>query len=135
VEQSLSRIADVMQCPLHYEGGAINGNVTIDYECLPGLTIPITVTAKKVSHNEQTSVLFQGPGHLWLLVGYYGKTRALTMFLIDSSKSEMDNVMITPDKLVSRQSTLKETVDALRPAIVHSSLWKNTRWEAFKLPK
>lgn len=129
------RIADVMQVPMKYDRGHIQGFNTIHYIPFKGLDIPVTATAKKVSVFEQTAVLFHFGGHLWALVGHYARTNALTMFLIDGKKVEVDGVMITPDKVMSKMNTLKETVDAVREAIVKSFLWRDTHWEEFVLPK
>jgi hypothetical protein len=135
VDQSLYRISDVMQCPLHYKDGNITGHAVFKYKPLPGLEFDIPIIAKKVTCTEQTSVLFKTAGHLWMLVGYYEPTRALTLFMIDATKIDTDGVMIPPDRIISKINTLKETVDLLRAGIVQSFLWKSTYWEPFKLPK
>jgi hypothetical protein len=124
-----------MQCPILYKDGNVTGEATFVYQPLPGLDMGIPISAKKVTHNEQTSVLFKLAGHLWALVGMNRKTNTLTMFLVDAAKVTVDGVMMPPDRVISKANTLKQTVDQLRPGIVKSWVWEHTRWTPFKLPR
>jgi hypothetical protein len=134
-EKGLSRIADVLQVPLEYSDGKAFTNAVFNFEPLPDLNLPVKVKPVKVFMHDQVGVVFHLMGHLYLMVGHFEKTNSTTAFLINQAKLDIEGVMARPDMLLNSKGSLKEAVDALRPGIVKSFVWKGTRWEVLKLPK
>lgn len=135
IGMALDRIADVTKVALNYDNGDIKGLRIGTYRAMPGLDLPIVMTAKKMFSNEQTGVLFQVSEDLWMLVAHYGRTMATTSYLIDASKCKGRSTLgDTPDFLLLKRDTLRKAVEELRSAILKSFIWKDRQWHPMELP-
>lgn len=132
-ETSLNQISDVLQLPLTSSDGKVQGSRQATWAA-GGLSIPMTVTASKLFAGEQVGVLAHIHGDLHVVVSHYAKTGALSAYLIDGAKVKSEGVRVTPDALISKKMSLRDVVDSLKGSIVGAFYWKNSKWQALKLP-
>lgn len=136
VATCLSAIADATSVPLHYSSGVLSGSLKACFEPLPYLSLPVRVQAYKVFASEQVGVLFYVMGDLYMLVAFMPSTQVLSAYLVDSSKVPGTSRVSIPDVAgyISKSMSLAQAVQALRPAIVASFLYREKKWSTLKLP-
>jgi len=135
IDLSLFKIADALQVKLEYNDGKISGIVSGKLMTSLGFGLPFKVEAKKVFYNDQCGVLFHIMGNLNMIVSHFPKTGAVSAFLIDGDKLEMDGVKAPPEMFISKTNTLKEVVSALGKSLVRAFHYSNGVWKPLVLPK
>lgn len=135
IELSLYKIADAMQVPLKYEGGTISGGGKTEIAMGAGIKVPVELKATAIFQSEQVGVLFDVAGDLGILVAHYPKSNAVSAYLIDKSKTEVQGIRVNPVQLIAKKATLIGAVKALKMAIVASFFYKSGGWAVLPLPK
>jgi hypothetical protein len=131
---SMYKIADAMQIKLEISGKEVKGQKDATFTPYPGLSLPVSITAKKMFKNGAAGVVFHVMGDLHMVVAYYSKTGAVSAFLIDGTKLKMQGIQQPPENMISKTMTLKDVVDAIKVGVVSSFIWKDRQWRALKLP-
>lgn len=132
---ALYKITDIMKVPLTVSDKDVSGVAQMHFNASQSsMSLPLTVTAKKMFSFQQTGVLFHVQGKLWVLVAYNSDYAASSLFVIDASKCEADGVGISPERLMGSKLTLRETIDLFGPAVVRAYAMRNgAQWEQFKI--
>ncbi len=135
IELSMYKFADVLQVPLSYKDGKVQGGGKGVFKTsIAGLEIPIHVRVVKMFLNEQCGVLADLIGDLSLLVSHYPKTGVVSAYVIDKGKLIMDGVKTPPDLFFSKNMNLIEVVRSLRRAIVQAWYYKSGAWYPLTIP-
>ena len=131
---SLYKIADALQIPLDYADGKVTGQRGATFSPVKGLVLPLDFTVSKLFSGESCGVVAHVLGDLYLVVGHFPKTGAVSAFLIDGDKVVEEGMKIPPHLCISASMGLKEVIGTLRKSIVSSFVFKDRKWSPLKLP-
>lgn len=135
IDLSLFKLADVLQLPITYKDGKIEGERAGVLTTSVGLTLPFTLRAVKLFANEQCGLLAHIRGDLYIIVSHFPHTGGLSAYLLDADKLYMDGVKAPPELFISKRHSMKEVFDALKVSMVTSFRWSGDKWKVLQLPK
>lgn len=135
IELSLFKFVDALQIPISYEDGKASGKASAKLKTLVGASIPFTIKVKKICSQDQTTVLCHILGDLYILLSHFQKTGAISAYLVDAAKLEMDGVKSPPELFLSKKMSLREIIDALNVGVVVAFYWKGNEWKPLKIPR
>lgn len=134
MKNSLFKIADALQIPLDYADGKVTGQRGATFSPVAGLSLPLDFTVSKLFSGESCGVVAHVLGDLYIVVGHFPKTGAVSAFLIDGSKVVEEGVKIDPCLRITSTMGLKEVIQSLKKSVVASFVHKDRKWSTLKLP-
>ena len=135
IDLSLFKLADVLQLPITYRDGKIEGGRAGVLTTSVGLSIPFSLRAVKLFANEQCGLLAHLRGDLYIIVSHFPQTGGVSAYLLDADKLYMDGVKAPPELFISKRHCMKDVFEALKVSIVTSFRWGGGQWKTLQLPK
>lgn len=135
LQNSLNRIADVLQVPLEYtKGRGVTGGGIVSIPMGAGSTLDLEVRPRFMFNQEQVGVLFHIAGQLYVMVAYFEKTGALSAYVLDGSVLKEKGSVYPPEDFIRSNYSLRDVIGALQHSIRASYYRKEGCWKPLKIP-
>lgn len=140
MESLLYPISDALQMDLDYraKGKVLAGQMNRDVKLDKDVTFPVKLSAVASFVNKkeaQAGVLCHVAGHLYVLMCHKLDTRAVSCYLVDSSRLGLKRLQMVD--CLPHGTTIREAVKQLRPGITASFSRKAMAadWQPLTLPQ
>lgn len=135
LQNSLNRIADVLQVPLAYSKSlGITGGGVVSIPMDGGKNLELKVRPRFLFNQEQVGVIFHVAGQLYVMVAFFEKTGALSAYVLDGSVLKEGEHVYPPEDFIRSNHSLRDVIGALQHSIKASYYRKEGCWKPLKIP-
>lgn len=128
---SFYKLSDLLQIPLTWAGGTLEGERTVQVTTTLGLDLPLEVKAVKLFAKDQVGVVVHIRGDLYMIAAHNPESNTVSAYLMDKSKLPDTKPV---EKMIAPGCSLREVFNIYRSGIVQGFSWRGDKWKPLKLP-